>query len=87
MNFESIKIRAETTYIRFRTLLRMVVGMAGLGLVLLGGYNMLLAPASGMETFAPYRVIGAVLIDGSTGGYFLGDVMAIGVGAILTWVA
>lgn len=87
MNYESIKIRAETTYIRFRTLARTLLSVVGIGLVLLGAYNMLLVPAGDMAAVAPYRVIGTVTFETGNGvsGYYLGDVVCMAVGAILAW--
>jgi len=79
MASERLQLSAELWRIRLRKLLRATLGLAGLACVLVGAMNML----TGSSMFAQYRVFGAVLTP--TSGYYIGDVLLIGGGAVLAW--
>lgn len=85
MNLEGVKIRLETTYIRSRAWVGLLVTLGGIGIVLLGAYNMFAAPLLGMETFAPYRIFGVRQTSTDSGAYFLGDAIIMCVGAAIAW--
>lgn len=84
MDFTRLKVTAETYYVRFRTIFKTGVRLFGLGLVLLGVYNMFLVPLFGFQAVAPYRLF-APVINPWRGGYFLGDAIMIGIGAAIAW--
>lgn len=87
MNWERIRISIETTVIRGRGLLRLVGQVAGIVLVLLGGYNMLGAPITGDVILPLYRTLlpNAILFDASKGAVYLADVLVAAIGAVLAW--
>jgi hypothetical protein len=76
---------SEVVWIRARHTIKSLVRIAGILLVLLGAYNMLLAPALLMEPIAPYRQGLPILVSEQGGGYFLGDVAIIAIGAVIAW--
>lgn len=79
-----IRIRMETLGIRFRSLLKTLVRLAGIGLVLLGVYNMFLVGLLDVGVIAPYRQWG-LIFTGNQSAYYLGDVLVMAVGAIIAW--
>jgi len=79
-----IRIRMETLGIRFRSLFKTLVRIAGIGLVLLGVYNMFLVGLLDMSVIAPYRQWG-LIFTGKQSAYYLGDVLVMAVGAIIAW--
>lgn len=87
MNIKSAKIRAETVYIRFRGVVRTLFQFVGVGLVLVGAYNMLLNG----DLFLFYRELypQVVNVSRSTGLGFVAvaDVVVIALGAALAWFA
>lgn len=83
MNRESAKIRAETGYIRIRTLARTVLQVTGVALVLLGAYNYWLAGVQ--PGFAPYYPLWDLLLDGTLAHRAFSHIAAMGVGACMAW--
>jgi len=79
-----IRIRLETLGIRFRSLIKTFVRLCGIGLVLLGVYNMFLTGLFDMSVIAPYRQWGLVF-TGNESAYYLGDVLVMAFGAVLAW--
>jgi len=85
MNLERLKITGEVYATRAKANLRLVLQLAGVVLVLLAAYNMLLAPVLGMQIFAPYRAAIILTPDSGTGAFYLADVVAMAFGAVLAW--
>jgi len=75
----------DATLIQARHTFKSIFRIAGILLVLLGAYNMLLAPVMEMGAIAPYRQGLPVLVSENGGGYYLGDVAVIAIGAIVAW--
>jgi len=86
MDFERLRVRFETIYIRSRTWFKTVIRLLGLALVLLGVYNMFLVPLFELQTVAPYRIFGPTM-NPWEGGYYLGDALIICIGAAIAWFA
>jgi len=76
----------EVALIRARHTIKSLLRIAGILLVLLGAYNMLLAPVMAMDPIAPYRQGVPVLVSEQGGGYYLGDVAVIAIGAVVAWL-
>jgi hypothetical protein len=76
---------ARLAYIRGRTVAKTLLRLCGIGLVLLGAFNMFAAPALDVAAVAPYRAFG--LVDAARDGtvFYLGDVLVMGVGAAVAW--
>lgn len=85
MDTEKLKINAEVYGTRAKAKLRMLVGFAGLLLVGLGAYNLLLAPVLDMSVYAPYRGFGLVSNSTQEVAYFVGDFVVMGIGGLLAW--
>jgi len=47
---------------------------------------MLLAPVLMMDPIAPYRQGMPILVSQQGGGYFLGDIAVIAIGAVIAWI-
>lgn len=76
-------IPLEVAKIKARTYFRTLVRLAGLALILLGAYNLLLSPFYG--TVSPgYRQLGFVMLQEGS-GYWIGDMVLIGLGAVVAW--
>lgn len=85
MNWQRLRITAETSLIRGRTLIRTLIALAGLFLVVLGGVNLL----SG-GVWAPYRSllrIFGVTTVAEQQFVSVADVVVIALGALATWFA
>jgi len=80
----TLPIWAETKMIKLRSFLRFLIALAGVGLVLLGVYNMFVTQLIDAPVIAPYRQWGVIAVD-RTSGYYLGDVLIIAVGAVIAW--
>jgi len=65
--------------------LRLLAGIGGLLLVCAGAYNLLVAPAIGVSTVAPYRVLGVIQFE--RGAYYMGDVALIALGSVIAWLS
>jgi len=79
MDWERLKITAETAAIRGRGWVRLVIRLCGLVLVVAGGLNLLLA-----ESVLPFVIYRAVWVDlAGVPAWPLGDFLAIGVGAVV----
>lgn len=65
------------------SLVPMWMRYAAMGLVILGAYNMLVSPVLGAPAFAPYRLLGYPMLRLDGGIFFLDDILAIAVGAII----
>jgi len=74
----------ETLGIRLRGLLKTTVRVVGILLVLFAVYNMFAAPLFDLPVHAPYREWGVVLASNQK-GYYIGDVLLIGLGSIIAW--
>ena len=79
------KVNAETTAIRGRSYLRTLFRLIGIGLIVLAGYNALMAPAYDLVVFAPYRTTGEIVIT-EGGLVYLDDVALFAAGAVITWL-
>jgi len=77
---------SEAALIRARHTIKSLLRIAGILLVLLGAFNMLLAPVLMMDPIAPYRQGMPILVSQQGGGYFLGDVAVIAIGAVIAWI-
>jgi hypothetical protein len=85
MNLQRLKISLETAGIRARTRLRLLVQLAGIGLVVIGGLNLLIAPISTIDPVAQQIVYQPV--QNSVGLRPMhADVVLIAVGAIIAWL-
>lgn len=84
MDLERARLAAEVYWVRARGWVRTLVRAVGVGFVLLGAFNLLVAPVVDITPLAPYRAFGIVLAY-PHGGYYLGDVVVIGCGAVLAW--
>lgn len=86
MDWQRIRITAETAAIRGRTLVSIIIALAGLALVVIGGINLLNG-----GVWAPYRS----LLSGTFGItsvaeqqlVYVADVVVIGIGAVVVWLA
>jgi len=77
---------SEVALIRARHSIKSLLRIAGILLVLLGAFNMLLAPVLMMDPIAPYRQGMPILVSQQGGGYFLGDIAVIAIGAVIAWI-
>jgi hypothetical protein len=85
MNWQRLRITAETTIIRSRTFISTLIALAGLALVIVGGVNLL----SG-GVWAPYRTALSSLGITSVAEQqfvYVADVVMIAIGAVAAWVA
>ena len=76
----------EVVGLKARVYAKTAIRLLGLVAVLVGTYHLLgplIDPT--LPTWAPWRVIGVTANAGSGGVYYLGDVLVIAVGAIVTW--
>jgi hypothetical protein len=72
--------------LRARVYARTAIRLLGLIAVLIGTYHLLFSFIDpSLPTWAPWRVIGVTASPDSGGIYYLGDVLVIAVGAIVTW--
>lgn len=85
MDWARWKINAEVYGLKARAKLRFIVQIVGVGLLLLGAYNMLGAPALSAAAFRPYGVLRVLGSEGA-GLFFLADVVVMAVGAITVWI-
>jgi hypothetical protein len=85
MDWERVRITANIYGVKARARLRLLLQIAGIGLVFLGAYNLLIASAAGFEVFAPYRI--GIVAGGGEGNaiFFFSDVVVMAVGAAITW--
>lgn len=77
---------SETGTPRTRTggIARLAVTAIGVGLVLLAGYNALLAPYADLSVWAPYRITNTVVVRAG-GAVHADDAVLAGLGAALAW--
>lgn len=73
----------DVTKVRARHSIKSLVRIVGILMVLLGAFNLLVAPALLLEPIAPYRQGLPIMVSDTGGGYYLGDIALIAVGAIL----
>jgi hypothetical protein len=85
MDFERVKLNAEIYGTRAKAKLRLVLQIAGIALVILGAYNLLIAPAMQTELWAPYRMFGSVYSSKEEVGFYIGDFVAMAAGAAVVW--
>ena len=86
MNGERLRIDLETSAIRTRGWIRFGLSVVGVALVLVGAWNVLLAPTIGVEALVPhYRRLLSVAVVSDGGVVHLADIVLIGVGAIAGW--
>lgn len=84
--WKSIRTTLSIYYLRLRTQFKTVLRLIGLTAVLFGAYNMLIVPFLATESWAPYRVLGSVLVGTELlSAVYLGDVALIAVGAVVVW--
>lgn len=85
MNWQRLRITAETSLIRGRTVIRTLIALAGVALVVIGGVNLL----SG-GVWAPYRsllrTVGVTTVAEQQFIY-VADVVVIALGAVAAWFA
>lgn len=92
------RFRARLLALRGRAWVGHAVRLAGLALVLLAAYNLLVAPYAGTPVWAPYRVLSdapaarwttyrALAGPAPARWLVIEDVLAIGVGAAVAWLA
>jgi len=74
----------EVGWIRLRSLLRTLVRLFGVGVVLLGIWNMFGAAMLDMNAVAPYRIWGLVRV-GEMSAYYIGDALLMMAGAAIAW--
>jgi hypothetical protein len=87
MNWERLKISAQTTGIRLRARARLLTQLVGIAAVLLGAFNMLVVPAVGVEPVATaYRGLAGVAAVGDRGVVVVADVGLMAAGAVVSWV-
>lgn len=85
MDIERLKATLEVFYLRLKGLVRGVVRLVGICLVLLGGYNLLIAPFfTGTPILLLYTTLG-LTVPAVPFATFEYDVLLIGVGAATTW--
>jgi len=71
---------------KFAGLFRNLIRLCGLLLVLLGAYNLLIAPMSEYAVWAPYRLLETVVGGGEGRAiFYLDDVLVMVIGALVTW--
>jgi len=86
MDWEQVRTQAEIRGIRIRGHARFAVSIVGVALVLIGASNLLIAPLGQVPTVTVVRQLVAD-IGLITRPMYLADVVAIGVGAVLAWIA
>ena len=83
---ERPRISLETVAIRTRGWIRLSLSLAGIALVLVGAWNLLLAPTLGTNPFlSEYRRFLLVLVVSDGGILHLADIVLVGVGAVVAW--
>jgi len=85
MDWERARITADVYGMRAKAKLLLVVQLAGLALVLLAAHNLLFAQMLNTPVWAPYRIFGAVYSSQKEVAFFVGDVVAMAVGAAIVW--
>jgi len=78
------RLATSTLWIRCRAWLMMVPRLVGLGLLLLGAYNLIGAAVTDTSVLAVYRVIGMLDHEGMI-AIHLGDVVVSAAGAAVIW--
>lgn len=84
MDRERLQISAQVYWVRARSHLKTVVRLAALAVVLLGMFNLFATAIADISAIRPYPTIQP--IGAERGVFYLGDVIAIGAGAVLAWV-
>lgn len=88
MDTDSLKINGEIYGRRAWANARFAVSLLGMGLLLLGAFNLLIAPVAEMAAIAPYRgTFGLISGAEADSVFYLGDVVAMAVGAIVVWLS
>ena len=86
MDVERLKVNIETAAVRTRGWARFGLSVVGVALVLVGAWNLLLAPTVGFDALFPeYRRFLSTLVVSDGGVVRLADVVLIGIGAIVAW--
>ena len=86
MDVENLNISLETTAVRTRGWVRFGLSVVGVALVLLGAWNLLLAPTLGIAPLFPeYRRFLPATVVSDGGVVRLADVALMGIGAIAGW--
>lgn len=85
MDLQKFKINAEIYGTRAKAKLRLILQIAGIALVILSAYNLLIAPAMQTELWAPYRMFGSVYSSKEEVGFYIGDFVLMAVGAAIVW--
>jgi len=87
MDIERLKLNAEIYGTKAKAKLRLILQIAGIALLLLGAYNLMIVPVLQTELWAPYRMFGAVYSSKEEVGFYLGDFVVMAVGAIVVWLS
>lgn len=83
MDQQGLRIAGRAYGVKARSKLRFFIGMVGVGLIIWGAYNMMLASLIDYPIVAPYRQF-AFIMDWERGfGYYIGDVLVMAVGMII----
>jgi hypothetical protein len=85
MDVNRAAVTAEPYYIRAQSWLRLLVGIAGLGLLLLGIYNMFAPLLLDVTALRFYEQGWFVAFD--RGAFFFEDIVVMAVGAVVAWWA
>lgn len=85
MDWQKYKVSAEIYGLKARAKIALVLNLIGVGLVLLGAYNFLAAPALDMAVFAPYGRFGLIINTKADAAYYLSDILVMGAGGSLVW--
>jgi hypothetical protein len=85
MDFERLKVNAEIYGVKAKAKLRFALQLAGIALLALGAYNLLVVPLFETDLWAPYRVFGGVYSSKEEVGFYVGDFVAMAVGAAIAW--
>jgi hypothetical protein len=85
MDLDRWRVQFETFYIRFRTFIKTGVRLAGVGVVLLGAFNLLSFVSTVTPIFTGYRTFGISLF-GPAGSYYA-DVLLVLIGSAIAWFA
>jgi len=85
MDRQSMKITAETTYIRSRGNLKLGMRILGIAALIIGAHNMMLSGVTGTLLFPVYRSLidGAIFAQG--GVISFADILLMAVGAAVAW--
>ncbi|RDZ65983.1 hypothetical protein C5B90_06445 [Haloferax sp. Atlit-12N] len=85
MDRESMKISAETTYIRSRGNLKLGIRLLGIAALIIGAHNMMLSEITGTLLFPFYRSLIEGVIFAQGGFMPFADILLMAVGAAVAW--